>query len=393
MLITCPECGRSGVSDKAVSCPGCGHPISIPPTNPKPRQKARKATRAGNGCGTIYKVADRKNKPYRAVATTGYELDPVTGRAKQKRVNIGYFHDLASARLALANHHKNPLGLDTEKLTFQDVYERWSDEHFPNISDSNAKGYKAAFLLCQPIANKRFVDVRLDDLQYVADHSGKNAPTLRKYKALISMVFKYATVHDIISKDADKTEFVNIKKAGNPNALKREPFSSDEIERLWNAKGTDIYFSIILMLIYSGVRISELLNLKKENVDLQERWFDVTASKTSAGIRKVPIADKVLPFFERWYNLNSSGYLLSTPDGKQLSYTTYYNRYWKPFMDQLGMDHTPHCCRHTCISLMAEAGIDERLIKRIVGHKGQGVTQQVYTHFEIAALLDAINKI
>ena len=49
--------------------------------------------------------------------------------------------------------------------------------------------------------------------------------------------------------------------------------------------------------------------------------------------------------------------------------------------------------RETCISLLAEAGVDDRLVKKIVGHKGQGVTQQVYTHFEIQALLDAINKI
>lgn len=47
----------------------------------------------------------------------------------------------------------------------------------------------------------------------------------------------------------------------------------------------------------------------------------------------------------------------------------------------------------TCVSLLADAGVDERMVKKIVGHKGQGVTQTVYTHFEIEALLDAINKI
>lgn len=57
------------------------------------------------------------------------------------------------------------------------------------------------------------------------------------------------------------------------------------------------------------------------------------------------------------------------------------------------MSHRPHDTRHTCISLLAEAGGDDRMVKKIVGHKGQGVTQQVYTHFEIQALLDAINKI
>ena len=44
------------------------------------------------------------------------------------------------------------------------------------------------------------------------------------------------------------------------------------------------------------------------------------------------------------------------------------------------MSHRPHDTRHTCISLLAEAGVDDRMVKKIVGHKGQGVTQQVYTH-------------
>ncbi len=52
------------------------------------------------------------------------------------------------------------------------------------------------------------------------------------------------------------------------------------------------------MLIYSGCRISELLDLKKEHVNLEEHYFNIVQAKTAAGIRVVPIADKVLLFFE-----------------------------------------------------------------------------------------------
>lgn len=60
----------------------------------------------------------------------------------------------------------------------------------------------------------------------------------------------------------------------------------------------DRYYQVILMLLYDGVRISELLDLKKENIHLDEQYFDVIDSKTENGIRKVPIADKVLPFYK-----------------------------------------------------------------------------------------------
>lgn len=63
-------------------------------------------------------------------------------------------------------------------------------------------------------------------------------------------------------------------------------------------------------------------------------------------------------------------------------------------VDQMGMpDHRPHDTRHTCISMLTAAGIDDKIIKKIVGHKGKSVTEIVYTHLEMQQLIDAIDKI
>jgi integrase len=60
----------------------------------------------------------------------------------------------------------------------------------------------------------------------------------------------------------------------------------------------------------------------------------------------------------------------------------------------MGMpNHKPHDTRHTCVSLLTAAGVDDKIIKKIVGHKGQSVTETVYTHFEIQQLIEAIDKI
>lgn len=346
-----------------------------------------------NGYGSVYKLPGKRRCPYRAIVTERWLLDECTGTWKQKRKTIGYYPTKNDAMIALAEYNKSPFDLETSKITFAEVYDRWSDEHFPTISDSNVKGYKASYTLCSPIEKKRFVDITLDDLQYLVDISGKNTPTLRKFKVMLGLVFKYAVIHDIIPPDRNKVQYLDIKKAGNPNAYNRTPFSKKEIETIWNCKDANIYFGVILILIYSGVRISELLDLKKENVNINERWFDVTASKTQAGIRKVPINQKILPIVKYWYDKNDCEYLISTPEEQHFSYRNYYDSYWKPFMQQLNFEHRPHDCRHTCVSLLSESGVDERMIKKIVGHKGQGVTQQVYTHFDIAALVDAIDKI
>lgn len=149
------------------------------------------------------------------------------------------------------------------------------------------------------------------------------------------------------------------------------------------------------MLIYNGVRVSELLDLKKENVHLEERYFDVVDSKTANGIRKVPIAAKVLPFYEGWYNdCSSCEYLIHTMDSEHFTYHNYYNNFFKPLLNRLHIDRTPHCCRHTTISMMADAHIDQTIIKKIVGHAGaMSLTERVYTHLDINELIEAIDQI
>ncbi|HBN06476.1 MAG TPA: site-specific integrase, partial [Bacteroidales bacterium] len=170
-------------------------------------------------------------------------------------------------------------------------------------------------------------------LQMVVDESGKNHPTLRKLKVLFGQLFEYAVIHGIITKERNIVEYVDISKSGNPNALDRKPFTKKEVQTVWKWKDSSEYVQVILMLIYSGVRISELLDLKKENVNLKEKWFDIIDSKTKSGIRKVPIADKVFQYFEYWYNKNECEYLLSTPEGEHFLYRNYYDSYWKPLMD------------------------------------------------------------
>ena len=207
-------------------------------------------------------------------------------------------------------------------------------------------------------------------------------------------MYKYAVKHEYIDdRKLNIVQYIRIDKPGNPNSLNRKPFSKEEIDTLWNWKDASPYIRVIIILIYTGCRIGELLDLKKDNVNLEGHWFDITASKTKAGIRKVPIHDKVYPLIEEWYNMNDSEYLISTPSAEHFAYNNYLDSYWKPFIDQMGMKHLPHDTRHTCVSLLASAGVDQRLIRKIVGHSGQGVTETVYTHFQIDELLEAINKI
>lgn len=292
----------------------------------------------------------------------------------------------------LMEYNKNPYDIDAAKTTFSELFEKWSSEKFSTISESNIKGYNASYNTCLSLHDRVFKELKLADLQGVIDNCGKNYPTLRKIKVLLNQMYEYAMKYEICNKDYSQYVDIIKFKDKNPNKTSRTPFSKDEINALWIQK-TNIYAQIVLMLIYSGVRVSELLDLKRENVNIEEHYFKVVESKTDNGIRVVPIHKRTYSFFKKWYEDNNE-YLLHTTDGKKFSYRNYYDSYWTPIMELIKCKHKPHDTRHTCISMMTEKEVSPTLIKKIVGHSGaMSLTEKVYTHVNVKELLEAINRI
>lgn len=344
-------------------------------TGARPLYHERNAMKLPNGYGSVYRLHGNRRKPW-AVRVT-------VSRDPWKYRYLGYYESQEEALTALALYNKDPFDLDARSITFAEVYEKWSAEHYQKISASAIRAYRAAYIPCAPLYGMPFADIRLAHLQGTIDQCGKNHPTMEKMKLLMSQLYTFAMRNDLCTKDY--SEYVDIQqyKDRNPDGTDRKPFTADEIRSLWSRSDQDA--SIILMLIYTGVRISELLDLKKEDVNLEGQYFNVTAAKTAAGVRKVPIADRILPFFREWMDRSPCEYLLCSATGKHMIYRTYLIRHWTE------ADHKPHDTRHTCISMLADAGVDERIIKRIVGHKGTGVTETVYTHLDFQLLLDAVN--
>lgn len=102
---------------------------------------------------------------------------------------------------ALAEYNKDPYDLHYNTITFAEVFEKWSEVHFPKVSDSNVKGYKASFRTCEKLHNMKFVEIKLDHLQQAVDESGKNTPTLKKMKIMFGLMYDYAVMHEIVTAD------------------------------------------------------------------------------------------------------------------------------------------------------------------------------------------------
>ena len=81
-----------------------------------------------NGYGSVYRLKGNRRNPYMVVLTQGY-ISTKMG-LKRMRVTLGYFSTKKEALTALTNYHENPYDIKVETITFEELYERWSEEHF-----------------------------------------------------------------------------------------------------------------------------------------------------------------------------------------------------------------------------------------------------------------------
>ena len=77
--------------------------------------------------------------------TTGYEIDPISGKHKQKTEILGYAATRAEGMQMLASYNMNPYDIKASKITFREVYEQWSTIKYPTVSKSNVHGYEASY--------------------------------------------------------------------------------------------------------------------------------------------------------------------------------------------------------------------------------------------------------
>jgi integrase len=349
--------------------------------------------RLPNGYGSVYKLSGNRRKPWVARKTTGWDFDTNKKTSRPIYKFIGYYKTKAEALNALAAYNRDPYSLSTDPtdISLEDLYDRWSLEKYDKTSESNINGLKAAWKVLDPIKDMKISDIKLDHLQITIDNSNKNTPTLRKVKSLLGMMYKYAVGHEILPKfKQDIISSIDVSSAGNPNTTPRTVFTYHEINSLKSTKNIK-YLDTILILLYSGMRISELLDLKSENVYLKESYFDIVKAKTPAGIRKIPIAKKIYPIVEKYYKQDQK-YLI-TMDNKHIYYQKYRDKCWNPVMNFLGLSHRPHDTRHTFVSLLTEKEVDPRTINQIIGHSGKNLAENTYTHIDIENMRKAINLI
>lgn len=213
-------------------------------------------------------------------------------------------------------------------------------------------------------------------------------------------MFDYAMEHEIVDKNYARLfklddEIVQQKKNDKKQTI---PFTNKELEILWEQFKHIPFADMVLIQIYSGWRPQELSILKLEDINLEEGLMR-GGLKTEAGKNRiVPIHPLVHELVANRYSeakALGSLYLFNDLDGQQGTIMTYdkYRRRFDKVMERLKMKHRPHEARHTFISLAKDYNLNEHIIKLVVGHATEDVTEKTYTHRTVSQLQEEMKKI
>lgn len=273
---------------------------------------------------------------------------------------------------------------DEPEKTFSEVYKAFYADKFTEghkYSASTVRAIQAGYRNCKSLYDKEFRALRSKDLQDNLDACTLKHASLEHIKNLYRQMYKYADGQGWCDKDYSR--YVKIKKADDDEH--GVPFSDAELKTLWE-NVHNVTAEMILIICYSGWRISEYLDMK---IDLDEKYF-FGGSKTDAGKdRTVPIHSAIFPLVER--RLKEFGCILPCrPED--------FREQMDGLLNSLGFvnepKHTPHDCRHTFSRLCEKYGVRENDRKRMLGHSfGNDITNRIYGHRELDDLRKEIEKI
>lgn len=236
----------------------------------------------------------------------------------------------------------------------------------------------------------------LDDFLWDEKSRGLSAASLfRKVEALKSF-FTYQAIEGRLPENPAE----NLKGPRMPKRLPKFLTKPDAV-RLLAAPGGSSYEdararAMLEVLYAAGLRVSELLALKPESVNLQEGWVRVLGK--GAKERLVPVHARAVAALKAYLALRERRFQSPAPElflgrsGRRLSRVQFW-RLLRALGARAGLRSPihPHLLRHTFATHMLEGGADLRSVQEMLGHADLSTTQ-IYTHLDAGALKSAHAK-
>jgi len=194
------------------------------------------------------------------------------------------------------------------------------------------------------------------------------------------------------------------KQVASPKIPKRIPkfLTVDETVALLDCPNTSSTLgrrdkAILEVLYASGLRVSELVNLKMQDLNLTEGIVRVLGKGRKERI--VPMGSKACEALRRYFDLrtglvsgNNNDAVFLNKRGEKISVRS-IERILVKYLKQSGINKTvtPHVLRHTFATHLLNAGVDMRGIQELLGHSSLSTTQK-YTHINLEKMMEVYDK-
>lgn len=362
----CPKCSKE-IDDAFRFCPHCGRETS-------PKKKIQHRTK---GTGSVYKAA---NGTWVAQVDAGY----ANGRRRYRR-KYG-IPTKKEAVMALEQLRSGSYLADRSKKVSA-IWEAMSQKWLDSVSANKEAAYRRAYERLQPLHGADITNLIAQDWQmYVDQIPGAYYPK-RDAKIVASKIYQYAIAQGWLQ--ANMAEHIELPSLAAP---KKDAFSTSELQLLWNDwRSGYTWTAYILIMCYTGMRPGEIMKIRIQDIHLDERYM-VGGIKSKAGIDRCIAFPTFLVPVVRWaIEHQKNGKLLA------INEENFYKAY-DAALDHAGIirtkDHpmTPHCCRHTFVTMGTNSGIQLAVLQKMAGHADVKVTAG-YNHTHDPELIAAAEKL
>ncbi|WLR50667.1 tyrosine-type recombinase/integrase [Bacillus tianshenii] len=283
-------------------------------------------------------------------------------------------------------------------MLFTDCVERYLLHlQSKNKSPQTINGYKKDYRYFNTFLEERYNGVvyideitheDLENYQVYLSFEKKLKPrSVNRYLSSVRSLFEYAMKKDWIEKNVTK----NLDNVSVP-VKERSYLNHDELERLFEAIDHDVIKTTIITMAYTGLRISEAVNLTLDAVKLDEQYIRCLGKGNKE--RHIPISGKLLPILRDYLEYvreASSEYFFATSKTGSLS-AVYVNRVLHQAADKIGLQKrvSAHILRHSFATNLVHKNVNIVDLQRLLGHSSLRTTS-IYVHTNQERLKSAVD--
>lgn len=270
------------------------------------------------------------------------------------------------------------------KILLKDAIDQVYESKWKNNKDGMGS-YRRATGLINHLGNVPIASIEgdiVDELIWKLEATGITIATINRYLATLKTILKHFRL---------QCDFIRLRKERNGRIrviTKDEEARIVELLRVAESRGKKAYYveaaDMVEVLVDTGLRLSELLNLRYKEVNFTSNLISIWVNKGDKP-RSIPMTRRARVILEERQHINPVKPFEIDIDEVE--------RAWRWIRAEMGLERdsefVPHALRHTCASRLVNAGIDLYIVKEWLGHSSIQITER-YAHLNPSKLVQAV---